>query len=615
MDIKITDGDIDIIEKELSLEFDDMRRNIIKDFRCIDVQACPGSGKTTLLGAKLLLMAQKWNSQDRGICVLSHTNVAKNEILKVLQKCSSGPKFMNYPHFIGTIQEFVDKFIALPMLRQFNLPEYIVDDDVFFERFKSSKTGIYNSLRSKSNMIDSYVRSLNYFIEGTCLKIEKLEEDISISDYWKNKIRDFKIKLLNKGILKYKEMYNFAFYAENFVKHFIVQRFPYVFIDEMQDTLKYQDDLLNDIFKGKSIVQRFGDPDQAIFANDEEAHNESYNTKQSGQFDYEINSTNRFNNCCNLIECFKIRKEKVPALLPSVYRLNKEQEYKGKFNKNTDFTHHIILYNNPSVDVLERYGEIIKNEYNNSSVALVHKAVGYVGKDKSGSQDLTIKHYWQEFDKDKNNIKFIPLYFLDVIKLLKSQKQNYYQYFLDTCIYLLRKNGKDISRDNLLKELKNNGKLMNLNKLYYGIITNPYPSNEDWNIIKKNIQNILSVNDCEFLNYVEYEPTKEVKTNSDLNIYHCKNGIDIAVGTIHSVKGETHDSTLVLETKYYKYDLSYFLNYPEANCYKQLKKEVLYVAASRPRHLLCLAVAKSRLPTEVIDKLKRKGWIIDEINN
>ncbi len=45
----------------------------------------------------------------------------------------------------------------------------------------------------------------------------------------------------------------------------IRSRFPYVFIDEMQDTQKFQDELLNKIFNVEGVsFQRFGDPDQAI---------------------------------------------------------------------------------------------------------------------------------------------------------------------------------------------------------------------------------------------------------------------------------------------------------------------------------------------------------------
>src|SRR5690606_27565220 len=69
-----------------NLSFDDEERiSILRSMRSIDVQACPGSGKTTLIAAKLILLANKWPLSGQGICVLSHTNVAKNEIIEGLK--------------------------------------------------------------------------------------------------------------------------------------------------------------------------------------------------------------------------------------------------------------------------------------------------------------------------------------------------------------------------------------------------------------------------------------------------------------------------------------------------------------------------------------------------
>lgn len=124
---------------------------------------------------------------------------------------------------------------------------------------------------------------------------------------------------------------------------------------------------------------------------------------------------------------------------------------------------------------------------------------------------------------------------------------------------------------------------------------------------------ILDTEDNDFLTYDEFSQTDINKYNAELNTYKCSNGIKMNVSTIHSVKGETHDSTLVLETKFHHYDLSYFLTHPDKNQFKQLKKELDYVGVSRPRHLLCLAIAKSRLNDKTIKELKDNGWIIDEI--
>ncbi len=77
------------------------------------VRACPGSGKTYCVGARLARLIHAWGKDHEGIAVLSFTNVAWQEIEK---KCSE--KFnigkISYPHFLGTIDSFVNKYIFLP---------------------------------------------------------------------------------------------------------------------------------------------------------------------------------------------------------------------------------------------------------------------------------------------------------------------------------------------------------------------------------------------------------------------------------------------------------------------------------------------------------------------
>ena len=74
-----------------SLDFSDAERKaVLLEMGSRDVQAAPGSGKTTLLAAKLQLLADKWTHRHRGICVLSHTNVARDEISRRLSASSTG---------------------------------------------------------------------------------------------------------------------------------------------------------------------------------------------------------------------------------------------------------------------------------------------------------------------------------------------------------------------------------------------------------------------------------------------------------------------------------------------------------------------------------------------
>jgi hypothetical protein len=59
---------------------DNSRFKAMVNLESCDYEACPGSGKTTLLVAKLAILAMRWSHRQQGICVLSHTNAARDEI-------------------------------------------------------------------------------------------------------------------------------------------------------------------------------------------------------------------------------------------------------------------------------------------------------------------------------------------------------------------------------------------------------------------------------------------------------------------------------------------------------------------------------------------------------
>ena len=112
----------------------DPRLPIIRSMDTLDIEACPGSGKTTLLVAKLAILARKWTESRCGLCVLSHTNVARREIETRLGNTAAGQRMLGYPHFFGTIHGFVNEFLALPWLRSLGYPIEMIDDEVCLRR-------------------------------------------------------------------------------------------------------------------------------------------------------------------------------------------------------------------------------------------------------------------------------------------------------------------------------------------------------------------------------------------------------------------------------------------------------------------------------------------------
>lgn len=128
--MEINDNEIRTVEevllpKECSFGEDAIR--VIKCWESAEVLACPGSGKTTVLLAKLKILSDKMPIEaGRGICVLSHTNVAVNEIKEKLGE--SAQKILGFPNYVGTLQTFVDRYITFPYLKQIvKAPIQVVD--------------------------------------------------------------------------------------------------------------------------------------------------------------------------------------------------------------------------------------------------------------------------------------------------------------------------------------------------------------------------------------------------------------------------------------------------------------------------------------------------------
>jgi len=128
---EITDEDVEWVRALMGLDgIDAPRRAFLTSPSALDLSACPGSGKTTLIVANLAILARKWPHRTKGVCVLSHTNVAREEIRHRLSGTAVGQRLLGYPHFIDTIHGFVNRFLALPWLNSNGYPSPTIDNDV-----------------------------------------------------------------------------------------------------------------------------------------------------------------------------------------------------------------------------------------------------------------------------------------------------------------------------------------------------------------------------------------------------------------------------------------------------------------------------------------------------
>jgi hypothetical protein len=106
------------------------------------------------------------------------------------------------------------------------------------------------------------------------------------------------------------------------------------------------------------------------------------------------------------------------------------------------------------------------------------------------------------------------------------------------------------------------------------------------------------------------------------NLYRHNDKLEIEISTVHGVKGQTHQATLLVETYYdKKFHIQSILPYLIGNPPKKEKsKNVIqkflplgYVATTRPTELICLAMMKDHVDETIIQSLKSAGWTTKEI--
>ena len=162
------------------------------------------------------------------------------------------------------------------------------------------------------------------------------------------------------------------------------------------------------------------------------------------------------------------------------------------------------------------------------------------------------------------------------------------------------------------------------NKILFHKIIYAYLISKDKEQMLKNLFDFLKKIASKKLNKKEFDDVFSSFIEEDINETmkvdtYIKDNIKLEIGTVHSVKGETHIATLYLDTFYRKYDISNYLisenllslkNNLEKNKERQ---NIIFVGASRPRYLLCFACQNilSTLSTQEKEKLEEIFEIVE----
>lgn len=659
---KITDDDIAWVVRVLGLpddafspEKDDgARERILKSIgETLDVSACPGSGKTTLLVAKLAILARNWPYRRQGMCILSHTNVAKEEIEKRLGGTEVGRSLLSYPHYIGTIHGFINEFMALPWLRSKGLPIKVIDSEFAYSwrwnRLKSwTRENAEKALVSK-NVITATNSQLSigqvFWGKGVLGVDKKPYKDMS--DSCRESIQKF-------GIHTHNEMFMWAndlMDCSPSIKQHIRGRFPLVFLDEVQDNSEAQSSILHRAFiEGDGAVcrVRFGDSDQEIFDHAGEVSRAKTDSFPSDEVKYDLPNSHRFGqSIANLASPLSVGKMRLSGQGPKV-------------GLSKDAAHAIFLIDEGSTGaVLKAYGQYLLSVFDEEQELLdrlTFTAVGAVHRDKDGAEKNkphNLSHYCIQYDPDIASKDPKPKTFLQYVNAGHRLGEKFAAVgsggesftTVERITIGIINFAKDLSTqfdpkprkrnhrfilDSLKDDKVNCDKYLKL--IGYLAVDRNFPSEADWSATWKDIvidvvtslSGVAPQSDHPFLDYQLPEDSSSNHIGTRNNTYTVENDgrkVNIKLGSIHSVKGETHTATLVLDT----FNKSHHLKmiFPWIKCkpknkisdsdVKRLKLH--YVAMTRPSHLLCLAMKRSHIESKSgeinqkeVDSLKKQGW-------
>lgn len=623
IDIVITDEDIDWVKTIMpDIEFDECRINILKNMSGTDVHACPGSGKTTLLVAKLAVLAKKWNEEGRGICVLSHTNVAREEIQERLGTSDVGKKLLSYPHFIGTFQSFMDTFISMPLLRSCGIPVNIVDTEFVTERrWNSIYTKGWLERNGKDKKICDPVK-LPCEFNVSCSKT---------SPTYKALIKAA-MDSRQRGEFTFKEMEMYSFYGlekKPVIREIFQQRFPIMFIDEAQDTKSEIWDLINRLYEKAPenvFYQAYGDSNQAIF--------NSYERME------EVNVFPR-KACLEMLNSKRF-VESVAELSNGVALDKRKMLGEAKGLSNTNPKHTIFLFKHGQEEkVLQKYAELLLQTFSDDEISKYKKygchVLGMVHKldDKENEIAVRLSNYYPEYNPETK--KTAPIQLIDyfyiaeeylcktgefaqkvdwickgILKLIKMSQKKEIKYSNSAFRTIVRNVPSNHVRENLLV-----------------ICDMDYSSPKAWNKILEYIYEVfddfINIEKMKTEKFIEWKGAVEKEgqefEDKSINKMMYKDeasgrSVELQFGSIHSSKGRTHLATLILETKYYEYNLSSIMPWLAGKSGKlgQRNKQRLkcqYVAMTRAKGLICLAMLEDNVSSEMQKDLIEFGWNIE----
>lgn len=542
--------------------------------------AGPGSGKTYWLikHIKHVLEESKILKSTSKIACITYTTVAAEEIDKRLKinsdkveistihsflynnvlkpyihllKDESGKCIVNYQEMNGHI-----KNLASPG----KIRKWILDN------------GLYKRVDEKK--IKRILLDLDWFLEDKL--VLKAKKDYN-RGYMENKLLSYKELFWNEGIIHHEDVLYFSYriLEENAIlKKFLSVKFPYIFLDEFQDTNPIQTQIIKWLGETGSLIGVIGDPAQSIYKFNGASRKDFLNFNLQNQIDYVIKNNRRSTyNIIDFLNYLRIGDKLTQE------RHRKCESIKVSYIKSDD-TAYVMKKFNKCRTLLE-----LNNEY----CILVRSNDGVI-KLKSKNKNCDCKIWNKVYEVDFYRASFLEY----LLSAQEYAKDNRYEVAIKEILKIFKcaKSGK------LKEPFKSCKELNDLEKRSCAVSILEYLVNNRLHNMEKNLLNFYNELNDDILEKLNLKISQIGRTGKNKECYESIEFKELVnnlklneekntnVRTIHKAKGSEFESVLVYmeDDKELENIFNPDIGNEKDDC------RIYYVAFSRAKDFLCIAV-------------------------
>jgi len=558
------------------------------------LNACPGGGKTTAISQKIINLEKEYKSKygnHSGIACLSFTNAAKDEINLTYNELSG--QTLHYPHLVSTIDSFINTYITLPFYylleRNFARPQILENNkslDSFWKtKYKNHSGQLVDGLRNPMNSFKAktnrsvYYQYLpseirlepdgSYSVKGNSPSADKV--DIAVFKKYCEYIKKWQFE---KGLITTNDS---AFIALRLLKKnpnickWLANRFPHIIVDEAQDNSLMQHQIFEELnSQGLKNIEFIGDPYQSLYEF-RDANPQLFLDKYNSEDYISLSLSSNRRSPQRIIDCFSLLRPIAERTIRSACIKDLKEPlfvYRYKEDERGGIINHFEQYCN------EKDYKILKVVVRGNSVR--NKMLGRDAQQKPWHNPFAYELIAAKIEYDDKNLR-------DAINIARN--------------VVIRLENQDLSfsefghlRAKLKTDFLFNARII---KFVEGL---PEMSHtvEDWSnlcpiYIKKTLKLDFDINfglkktSKFFAKATRTEPVSDHFNRVDIEKKS-------SLTTVHKVKGKTLDAILIFfDERNHASNINFRDLEPDNDGFIKEKKRIIYVAMSRPKHLLAMA--------------------------